>query len=143
MMSRRVAGWLTALAACFVSPPAEAGESVASYCFPGAFGSFLVAVPPEPGFSVVSQTPILSANAQRSLLNGRQTFGIGACAVHQYLAGPYAFEQPILGGRLLAASRPAGATGSAAIFTDRIKPAHIIRKVLLRQTAILNDVVPF
>jgi hypothetical protein len=43
----------------------------------------------------------------------------------------------------LAASLPAGATGSAAIFTDHIQPAHIIRKVLLRQTAILNYVVPF
>jgi hypothetical protein len=38
---------------------------------------------------------------------------------------------------------PAGATGDAAIFTDRIRPAHIIRKVLLRQIAILNYVWPF
>jgi RND family efflux transporter MFP subunit len=38
---------------------------------------------------------------------------------------------------------PAGATGTAAIFTDRIKPSHIIRKVLLRQIAILNYVNPF
>jgi hypothetical protein len=30
-----------------------------------------------------------------------------------------------------------------AIFTDRIKPAHVIRKVLLRQVAILNYVNPF
>ncbi len=38
---------------------------------------------------------------------------------------------------------PAGATGEAAIFTDRVKAAHIIRKVLLRQTAIINYVNPF
>ena len=43
----------------------------------------------------------------------------------------------------LAASLPAGAIGDAAIFTDHVKAAHIIRKVLLRQTAILNYVVPF
>jgi multidrug resistance efflux pump len=43
----------------------------------------------------------------------------------------------------LAASLPAGATGSAAIFTDHIQVAHIIRKVLLRQTAILNYLLPF
>jgi RND family efflux transporter MFP subunit len=43
----------------------------------------------------------------------------------------------------LAASLPAGSTGTAAIFTDHIKAAHIIRKVLLRQTAILNYVMPF
>jgi hypothetical protein len=38
---------------------------------------------------------------------------------------------------------PAGATGDAAIFTERVKPAHIIRKVLLRQVAILNYINPF
>jgi RND family efflux transporter MFP subunit len=43
----------------------------------------------------------------------------------------------------LAARLPAGATGSAAIFTDHVHAAHIIRKVLLRQTAILNYVLPF
>lgn len=38
---------------------------------------------------------------------------------------------------------PAGATGAAAIFTDHVKPAHMIRKVLLRQIAITNYVNPF
>jgi hypothetical protein len=33
--------------------------------------------------------------------------------------------------------------GQAAIYTERITPAHIIRKVILRQTAILNYVNPF
>ncbi|HEY0235560.1 MAG TPA: efflux RND transporter periplasmic adaptor subunit [Afipia sp.] len=42
-----------------------------------------------------------------------------------------------------ARSLPAGSVGDAAIFTDRIKPAHIIRKVLLRQIAITNYVNPF
>jgi RND family efflux transporter MFP subunit len=38
---------------------------------------------------------------------------------------------------------PAGATGAAAIFTEHVKAAHVIRKVLLRQIAILNYVNPF
>ncbi len=38
---------------------------------------------------------------------------------------------------------PAGSTGEAAIFTDRVKAAHVIRKVLLRQIAITNYVNPF
>jgi RND family efflux transporter MFP subunit len=38
---------------------------------------------------------------------------------------------------------PAGATGTAAIFTEAVKPTHIIRKVLLRQIAIINYVNPF
>jgi len=43
----------------------------------------------------------------------------------------------------LANSLPAGATGTAAIYTDRVKVAHIIRKVVLRQIAIVNYVIPF
>jgi RND family efflux transporter MFP subunit len=43
----------------------------------------------------------------------------------------------------LARRLPAGSTGTAVIFTDAVKPTHIIRKVLLRQIAILNYVNPF
>lgn len=42
-----------------------------------------------------------------------------------------------------AAKLPAGSTGAAAIFTDHVKAAHVVRKVLLRQVAILNYVNPF
>jgi RND family efflux transporter MFP subunit len=38
---------------------------------------------------------------------------------------------------------PAGATGTAAIYTDHVRAAHIIRKVILRQIAILNYINPF
>jgi RND family efflux transporter MFP subunit len=43
----------------------------------------------------------------------------------------------------LARRLPAGSTGTAAIFTEAVKPTHIIRKVLLRQIAILNYINPF
>ncbi len=43
----------------------------------------------------------------------------------------------------VASSLPAGATGTAAIFTEHIKPAHVISQVLLRQIAILNYINPF
>ena len=43
----------------------------------------------------------------------------------------------------LAKRLPAGSTGTAAIFTEAVKPTHIIRKVLLRMIAILNYVNPF
>lgn len=42
-----------------------------------------------------------------------------------------------------ASALPAGAAGDAAIFTEHVKPAHVIRKVLLRQIAITNYVNPF
>jgi RND family efflux transporter MFP subunit len=38
---------------------------------------------------------------------------------------------------------PAGATGTAAVFTDRVKVSHVIRRVLLRQVAILDYINPF
>jgi len=42
-----------------------------------------------------------------------------------------------------AASLPAGSSGEAAIFTDRVRITYIIRKIMLRQVAILNFVNPF
>lgn len=42
----------------------------------------------------------------------------------------------------LSSTRPAGSTGDAAIFTEHVKAAHIIRKVLLRQIAITNYINP-
>lgn len=43
----------------------------------------------------------------------------------------------------VARSLPAGSAGTAAIFTDHVRVAHMIRRVLLRQIAILNYVNPF
>ena len=47
------------------------------------------------------------------------------------------------GVRMVVPNGLAGSTGTAAIFTDHVTPAHIVRKVLLRQLAILNYVNPF
>jgi hypothetical protein len=38
---------------------------------------------------------------------------------------------------------PAGSAGDAAIFTTRVRAAHVIRKVILRPIAITNYVNPF
>jgi multidrug resistance efflux pump len=43
----------------------------------------------------------------------------------------------------IARTLPAGSTGDAAVYTDHVKLAHVIRKVLLRQIAITNYVNPF
>ena len=45
--------------------------------------------------------------------------------------------------REIAKRLPAGSTGLAAIYTDHVKAAHVIRKVVLRQTAIVNYINPF
>lgn len=49
----------------------------------------------------------------------------------------------VLDDQAFAGTLPAGSTGEAAIFTERVKVAHVIRKVLLRQIAILNYINPF
>ena len=43
----------------------------------------------------------------------------------------------------VATALPAGSTGEAAIFTEHVKPAHVVRRVMLRMTAILNYILPF
>ena len=42
-----------------------------------------------------------------------------------------------------AQSLPAGSAGTAAIYTDHVRITHVIRRVILRQLAILNYVNPF
>jgi RND family efflux transporter MFP subunit len=45
--------------------------------------------------------------------------------------------------RAFAQRLPAGSTGTAAIYTEHLKPTHVVRRVLLRQVAIINYVNPF
>ncbi|CAN7516705.1 efflux RND transporter periplasmic adaptor subunit [Bosea sp. LjRoot90] len=70
-----------------------------------------------------------------------QTSGL-AVAPKAVQAAPFAvrvrLDDPVFASRL-----PAGAAGDAAIFTDRVQAAHVIRKVLLRQIAITNYINPF
>jgi hypothetical protein len=89
-----------AVLAAIASPSADASEGAASYYFAGAFGTFLVAVPPEPGLAAASQTLLYGGQTSRAVLNGRITFGLSAFALYEFVAGSYTFEQPILGGRL-------------------------------------------
>lgn len=56
-------------------------------------------------------------------------------------AAPFAVRVK-LDDQALAESLPAGSVGDAAIFTEHVQVAHIIRKVLLRQIAILNYMLP-
>ena len=65
-----------------------------------------------------------------------------AVAPTQVTAAPFGVRVKLDDAKL-AASLPAGTAGDAAIYTPHIKPAHVIRKVILRQIAILNYVNPF
>ncbi|SFD67046.1 RND family efflux transporter, MFP subunit [Bosea sp. CRIB-10] len=65
-----------------------------------------------------------------------------AVAPRTVQAAPFAVRVR-LDDEAFARSLPAGSVGDAAIFTERVKAAHVIRKVLLRQIAITNYVNPF
>jgi RND family efflux transporter MFP subunit len=60
----------------------------------------------------------------------------------QVVATPFAVRVKLDDSKL-AERLPSGTVGTAAIYTPHIKPAHIIRKVILRQIAIVNYVNPF
>ena len=64
-----------------------------------------------------------------------------AVAARQVTAAPFVVRSSFDDAKL--AALPAGTAGDAAIYTQHIKPAHVIRKVILRQIAILNYVNPF
>lgn len=49
----------------------------------------------------------------------------------------------LLDDQSLASKLPAGATGDAAIFTDRVQATHVIRRVMLRMIAITNYINPY
>lgn len=69
-----------------------------------------------------------------------QASGLAVTPV-QIQVAPFAVRVK-LDDQALAASLPAGSVGDAAIFTEHVTASHIIRKVLLRQVAILNYVLP-
>ena len=70
-----------------------------------------------------------------------QTSGV-AVAPKEIAAAPFVVRVR-LDDEDVARRLPAGATGTAAIYTEAVKATHVIRKVLLRQVAILNYVNPF
>lgn len=67
--------------------------------------------------------------------------GILPSAINE-VHGPM-FVRLILDATAVAEPLPAGATGEVAIYTDKGSPVHVIRKVMIRMTAIMNYINPF
>jgi hypothetical protein len=122
---RKQVGWLAALAAaCFTGQSAQASEGAASYYFPGAFGSFLVSVPPEPGLSIANQALLFGGNAQRAVINGRQTVGLQAFAFSDFVDANYTFEQTTTGSPP-ACPRAASAMARSSPTTSRPRTSSV------------------
>jgi len=77
-----------------------------------------------------------------SIVSGQVVASGTAVTPKQVASAPFVVRVK-LDDNKLATSLPAGAAGEAAIYTSHIKPARIIRKVILRQIAIVNYVNPF
>jgi RND family efflux transporter MFP subunit len=67
----------------------------------------------------------------------------GAAAMPKAIQAAPFVARVVLDDGEFARTLPAGSVGEAAIYTDRLKATHVVRRVLLRQTAILNYVNPF
>ena len=78
----------------------------------------------------------------QAIASGQTQVGGLAVSPTQVQAAPFVVRIK-LDDQDLARQLPAGSTGLAAIFTDHVKAAHVIRKVVLRQAAIINYVNPF
>jgi hypothetical protein len=77
----------------------HAAEGGFSDYFPGAFGSFLVNVAPQPGLMLANQTLIYGANVNRAVLDGRVDTHLNTFAVFDLLSAAYTADVPMLGGR--------------------------------------------
>lgn len=76
-------------------------------------------------------------------LSSGQTQVSGQAATPRQIQSPPFIVRIRLDDAEIARRLPAGATGEAAVFTEHVKAAHIIRRVLLRQVAIMNYINPF
>ncbi|WP_018259648.1 HlyD family secretion protein [Methylobacterium sp. WSM2598] len=78
----------------------------------------------------------------QAIATGQAQFGGSAVAPTDIQSAPFVVRLT-LDDAEVARRLPAGSTGTAAIYTAHVQQAHVIRKVLLRQSAILNYVNPF
>jgi hypothetical protein len=99
MLNRMLAAAGLVLGLSLAAADAKAGEGGFSNYFPGAFGSFLVGMPPDPGFMAGSQTLIYSADVNRAVVDGRIDTNLHAFAVYDLLSALYTLDEPVLGGR--------------------------------------------
>ena len=79
---------------------ALATEIGSSYYFPGATLIFASGIAPHPGYVLVDQMLYYSGTVGKAVVGGKVRFDMEAEALFNFLGLFYAFEEPVLGGRL-------------------------------------------
>jgi hypothetical protein len=103
--------------------PSSASEGGSSYYFPGAFATFGVAVPPDPGFQFVNQTLYYHGDVDKAVLNGHVGLSLKATAIYNYFSGSYVPDATVLGGRLqVLAAVPVGYVSTKAGISLAVPP---------------------
>ncbi|MGI9353433.1 MAG: SphA family protein [Rhizobiaceae bacterium] len=85
--------------AAYPSSESLAAEGAASNYFPGAYGSILPGVAPEPGPLVQSLNLYFNGKASGAVLSGTANVSIAADAFVTMVQGVYAWDAPEIGGR--------------------------------------------
>src|SRR5215510_8115725 len=114
---------------------AEIAQSFARYIEPGQPVEATFKMFPGRVFTGRVETVIQAVATGQAQVSG------SAVAPAEVQAAPFVVRIR-LDDETIAERLPAGSTASVAIFTDHIKASHVIRQVLLRQTALVNYVLP-
>ncbi len=75
-----------------------AAEGGASLYIPGGAGDIAIAMSPEPGFQVANAIYAQISSVDTAVLQGVVNLGLDVDVILNFLAGSYAFTQPVLGG---------------------------------------------
>lgn len=110
-------------------------QNDARYIAPGQMAEVTFKFLPGQIFSAKVESVLQAVSAGQTQVSG------SAVTPHALQATPLVVKL-ILDDADTARRLPAGSVGSAAIYTDHVVPSHIIRKVLLRQEAIMNYILP-
>jgi hypothetical protein len=79
--------------------PVDAGEGAFSNYFPGAYGSLLPGMAPEPGYVFANVNLLYSAKANRAINQGQLNASMESNAFYSLFQGLHVWDAPALGGR--------------------------------------------
>jgi len=98
-MTRTKFGLSLLLLPLLAQTPAEAGEGAFSNYFPGAYGSLLPGMAPEPGYVFANVNLLYNGKASRAVQQGQLQASMESKAFYSLFQGLHVWDAPALGGR--------------------------------------------